>query len=51
MNLPTKHEVRNVNACKTVKVKDLWVSMIANVKVSEQYRIAASMGTTGMEAI
>ena len=53
MNLTTKHEVINVNACKTVKVEDLGggVAMNANMKVSEQCRIAASNGTTWMEAI
>ena len=38
-------ELRNGrNYSKTVKEKDLWVTMNANMKVSEQCRIAASKG-------
>ena len=35
---------KNYSLSKTVKEKDLGVSMNANMKVSEQCRIAASMG-------
>ena len=38
------YEMRGSILSKTVKEKDLGVSMNANMKVSEQCRIAASMG-------
>ncbi len=41
-NTGMKYEMGGTILSKTVKEKDLWVSMNANMKVSEQCRIAAS---------
>ena len=38
------YEIGGINLSKTVKEKDLGVSMNANMKVSEQCKIAASKG-------
>ena len=43
-NTGVKYEMRGTILIKTVKEKDLGVAMNANMKVSEQYRIAASKG-------
>ena len=38
------YEMGGTVICKSVKEKDLWVTINANMKVSEQCRIAASQG-------
>ena len=43
-NTGVNYEMGGTILCKTVKEKDLGVTMNANMKVSEQYRIAASKG-------
>ena len=43
-NTGMNYEMGGTILSKTVKEKDLGVSMNANMKVSEQYRIAASKG-------
>ena len=43
-NTGMNYEIGGTILSKTVKEKDLWVSMNANMKVSEQSRIAASKG-------
>ena len=43
-NTGMNYEMGGTILSKTVKEKDLWVSMNANMKVSEQCRIAASKG-------
>ena len=43
-NTGVNYEMGGTILCKTVKEKDLGVTMNANMKVSEQCRIAASMG-------
>ena len=43
-NTGMNYEMGGTILSKTVKEKDLWVTMNANMKVSEQCRIAASMG-------
>ena len=43
-NTGMNYEMGRTILSKTVKEKDLWVSMNANMKVSEQCRIAASKG-------
>ena len=43
-NTGMNYEMGRTIVSKTVKEKDLWVKMNANMKVSEQCRIAASKG-------
>ena len=43
-NTGMNYEMGGTILSKTVKEKDLGVTMIANMKVSEQYRIAAAKG-------
>ena len=43
-NTGVNYEIGGTNLCKTVKEKDLGVTINANMKVSEQCRIAASKG-------
>ncbi len=43
-NSGMNYEMGGTVLSKTVKEKDLWVIMNANMKVSEQCRIAASKG-------
>ena len=43
-NIGVNYEVGGTILCKTVKEKDLGVTINANMKVTEQYRIAASQG-------
>ena len=45
-NVGMNYEIGGNKLCKTVKEKDLGVTMNANMKVSEQCRIAASKGNT-----
>ena len=42
-----KYEMGGTIICKTVKEKDLGVTINANMKVSEQFSIAASKGREG----
>ena len=50
-NTGMNYEMGGTILCKTLKEKDLGLSMNANMKVSEQCRIAASKGNQVLEMI